>query len=204
MRDAHTYDWLIFTSANTVAAFFDLFFKLFKDIRAIGGCRIATIGPGTAARLRDYYLDIDLMPKQAVAESLAEAFEKEVGSIENLTMFWPRAEGARTVLSERLNDAGVILDEAVAYRTVPETGDPAGDAARFKAEGADVITFTSASTVAGFSDLKLPWPEGLQSASIGPITSVALRERDLPVDIEADPHDLSGLVKAVCSLAGRA
>ena len=203
VQDAHTYDWLIFTSANTVTAFFDLFFRLYKDIRAIGGARIAAIGAGTAARLRDYHLDIDLMPKRAVAESLADAFENEVGSLENLTMFWPRAEGARTVLSERLNAAGVILDEAIAYRTVPETGDPTGDVARFRKEGAELVTFTSASTVDGFLGLKLPWPEALRTASIGPVTSAALRERGFPVDIEANPHDLSGLVHAVCQLVGR-
>ena len=67
-------------------------------------------------------------------------------------------------------------------------------------DGADVITFTSSSTVECFLDLKLPLPENLKIASIGPITSATLRERGLYVDIEAEQHDIPGLVKAVETL----
>ena len=44
------YDWVVFTSPNGVTAFFDLFFKLYDDARALGSARIAAIGPGTAKR----------------------------------------------------------------------------------------------------------------------------------------------------------
>lgn len=202
VKDAHRYDWLIFTSPNAVDYFFEMFFRLYQDIRSIGGPRIAAIGPGTEARLKERGLAVDLLPKKSVAEGLADAFEEEVGSLENLTMFWPRAEGAREVLSERLIDAGVILDEGIAYRTVPETDDPTGAVARFKEEGADIITFTSSSTVDCFFDLGLELPEGIKIASIGPITSDTIRNHGLTVDIEADPHDIPGLVEAVRKLAG--
>lgn len=197
VRDASHYEWIIFTSPNGVDGFFDVFRKLYEDLRSIGGARIAAIGPGTAARLKERGLGVDLMPATAVAESLAEAMETEIGSLENLTMLWVRAEGARDVLSERLVDAGVILDEGVAYRTVPETGDPTGAAARFREEGADIITFTSSSTVECFLDMGIPLPPGIRVASIGPVTSATLRERGLPVDIEAERHDIPGLVAAV-------
>src|SRR5215831_18258972 len=45
VQDAHVYDWIVFTSANGVEAFFDIFFKLYDDAREIGGVRIAAIGP---------------------------------------------------------------------------------------------------------------------------------------------------------------
>src|SRR5690606_12536113 len=96
--DAHTYEWLIFTSPNAVDYFFETFYKVRSDAREIGGVRIAAVGPGTAARLKHYHMATDLMPKKHVAEALAKAFLEDVGSIENTTMLWVRAEGARDVL----------------------------------------------------------------------------------------------------------
>ncbi len=201
--DAHTYEWLIFTSPNAVEYFFDAFYKIRSDAREIGGARIAAVGPGTAAKLKEYHMATDLMPKKHVAEALAEAFRTEVGSIENTTMLWVRAKGARDVLSKQLNEAGVILDEAVAYRTVPETGDPTGAVKRFREEGADIITFTSASTVECFLDLGLSIPEGCRIASIGPVTSAAIAENGYQPDAEAKDHHIPGLVEAVLKLAQR-
>lgn len=199
--DAHTYEWLIFTSPNAVEYFFDAFYKIRNDAREIGGARIAAVGPGTAAKLKEYHLAVDLMPKKHVAEALAEAFLTEVGSIENTTMLWVRAKGARDVISQTLGKAGVILDEAIAYQTVPETEDPTGAVKRFKEEGADFITFTSASTVECFLDLGLSIPEGCKIVTIGPVTSEAVEENGYRIDLEAKEHDIPGLVDAVVKLA---
>lgn len=203
VSEAHTYEWLIFTSPNAVEHFFDTFYKIRSDAREIGGARIAAVGPGTAAKLKEYRMATDLMPKKHVAEALAEAFLTEVGSIENTTMLWVRAKGARDIISKALNGAGVILDEAIAYQTVPETGDPTGAVKRFQEEGADIITFTSASTVECFLDLGLSIPDDCRIASIGPVTSEAVVENGYEVDLEAEDHDIPGLVAAVLELAKR-
>lgn len=199
VQDAHSYDWLLFTSPNGVESFFDLFYKIYDDARELGGAKIAAIGPGTAQKIKEYHLAVDLIPEKHVAEGLADAIEAQ-GSIDNLRMLWVRPKDARNVLSQRLNAKGVILDEAIAYQTVPETEDPTGAAERFKTEGADIITFTSASTVEHFLDLGLPIPEGLKIASIGPITSKAVRDEGMEVDAEAEKNDFEGLVEAVKSL----
>jgi uroporphyrinogen III methyltransferase/synthase len=198
--DVNTYEWLIFTSPNAVEYFFEAFYKIRSDAREIGGARIAAVGPGTAAKLKEYHLAVDLMPKKHVAEALARAFVDEVGSIENTMMLWVRAKGARDVISQTLGKAGVILDEAIAYQTVPETEDPTGALKRFQEEGADIITFTSASTVECFLDLGLSIPEGCKIASIGPVTSEAVDENGYSVDLEATDHDIPGLVAAVLKL----
>jgi len=83
------------------------------------------------------------------------------------------------------------------YRTVPGTEDVSGGIRRFREEGADMITFTSASTAAHFMALGLPLPEGLRTASIGPVTSAEMRKLGLTVDIEAPQHDIPGLVAAI-------
>jgi uroporphyrinogen III methyltransferase/synthase len=201
VQDAHSYDWIVFTSPNGVEAFFEIFFKLYDDAREIGGAKIATIGPATAQRVRDFHLRVDMQPEEFVAEALLREFEK-LGGIENLKVLIARAERARDLLPKGLAGMGAIVDEAFAYRTVAETSDVTGARRRFVEEGADLITFTSSSTVENFLDLKLPWPAGMKVASIGPVTSATARERGLSVDVEANQHDIPGLISAIRQFFG--
>ena len=196
VQDTHSYDWLVFTSPNGVTAYFEMFYKIFNDAREIGGVRIAAIGPATAARVREFHLHVDLQPEEFVAEAVVKAFQKD-SSVENQRILLARAEQARDVLPRELTKLGAIVDEAIAYRTVPETADVSGGIARFREEGADLITFTSSSTVENFMALKLPLPAGLQTASIGPITSQTMREHGLKVDVEAKRFDIPGLTAAI-------
>src|SRR6266849_816304 len=203
VQDAHTYDWIVFTSPNGVTAFFDLFFKLFDDAREIGGAKIAAIGPATAQRVKDFHLHVDLQPDEFVAEAVVREFQKQ-GGVENLRILLARAERARDVLPKQLSSLGAIVDEGFAYRTVPETRDITGARRRFLEEGADLITFTSSSTVENFLDLGLAWPKGMQVASIGPVTSKTARDHGLKVDVEARRHDIEGLVEAICNFFEKA
>lgn len=196
VQDAHMYDWIVFTSANGVEAFFEIFFKLYDDAREIGGARIAAVGPATVQRVKEFRLHVDLQPEEFVAEAVARAFEKQ-GSVENLRILVVRPERARDVLPNKLSALGAIVDEGFAYRTVPETRDSTGARRRLLEEGADLITFTSSSTVENFLELGLAWPKGMQIASIGPITSKTARDRGLKVNIEARRHDIDGLVQAI-------
>jgi uroporphyrinogen III methyltransferase/synthase len=199
VQDAHIYDWIVFTSANGVEAFFDIFFKLYDDAREIGGARIAAIGPATAQRLKDFHLHVDLQPQEFVAEAVVREFKKQ-GSIENVRILLVRAEKARDVLPKELSALGAIVDEAFAYRSVPETRETTGARGQLADHGADLITFTSSSTVENFLALGLPWPEGMRIASIGPITSKTVRDQGLKVDVEARRHDIDGLVQAIRDL----
>lgn len=192
----HSYDWLIFTSANGVDAFFKAFYEMYHDARDIGGVRIAAIGSATAARVRDFRLQVDVQPEKFVAEEIIKALQKET-SVENLKILLARAEGAREVLATELTKLGAIVDEAVAYRTVPETDDATGGIRRYREEGADMVTFTSASTAESFHALGLPSHPGTRHASIGPITSKEMSRLGMPVDLEAKTHDIPGLVAAI-------
>ena len=196
VQDAHAYDWIVFTSPNGVTAFFDLFYKLYDDAREIGGARIAAIGPATAQRIKEFHIHVDLQPEEFVAESIVREFRKQ-GGVENLRILLARAEKARDLLPKELSALGAIVDEGFAYRTVPETRDDSGARRRLLEEGADLITFTSSSTVENFLALGLPWPAKMQVASIGPVTSKTARDRGLDVAVEARRHDIPGLVDAV-------
>lgn len=198
--NAHTYEWLVFSSPNGVEKFFQAFFAVYKDIRSIGGARIAAIGPGTEAKLRVYGLAVDVMPKKFVAEGLVKAFKDardEIGSIEHSTFLWVRGEDARPVIYDGLTGMGAIVDECVAYRTEAETEDVAGAQAAFRERGADIVTFTSSSTAENFFKLGLPWPDGCKAASIGPVTTDTLKQLGRPPAITAKTHDIDGLVEAI-------
>jgi uroporphyrinogen III methyltransferase/synthase len=196
VQDAHGYDWIVFADTDSVTAFFELFYKLYDDAREIGAARIAAIGPGTAQRIKEFRLHVDLSSGELASQSIVREFRKD-GSVENLRILLVRAEKAQDLLPKELSALGAIVDEGFAYRTVPETRDDDAARRRLLEEGADLITFTSSSTVESFLALGLPWPAGVRVATLGPATSKAAREQGLNVAIETRRDDIPGLVEAV-------
>jgi uroporphyrinogen III methyltransferase/synthase len=194
----NAYDWLVFTSANGVTAFFDLFFKRFRDLRDLGGARIAAVGPATAAKLRELHLQVDLTPAEALGQKIAGEFAK-FESVDNLKICLLRAEAANPDLPRALEELGAIVDDIAVYSTVAETEDPANAGAELLEQGADWVTFTSGSTVEHFHarfnlpELAKKFPQ-LKLASIGPETSKAIRALGLTPTLEAREHTTDGLL----------
>src|SRR5882762_9093634 len=194
LLELNAYDWLVFTSPNGVTTFFEYFFKRFHDMRDIGGARIAAVGPATANKLKELHLQVDLMPEEALAANIAEAFT-EFETIENLKICLLRAEVANPELPKALEALGAIVDDVACYKTVPETEDVTGAGARLQESGADWITFTSGSTVEQFHvrfdlpALAKKFPK-MKLASIGPETSKALAALKLKPTIEAEEHTI--------------
>ncbi len=198
--DSPHYDWLIFSSPNGVRRFFDAFFAVYEDIRELGGARLAAVGAATAAELRKYGLMVDVMPQKAVAEELIAEFDRkadEFGGVANVTMLWVHSEKGRDIIYKELMKRQAIVDECIAYNTVPETEDPTGARARIEAEGADWLTFASSSAVHNFMAMGISLPEGCRLASIGPVTTSTLAEYGLTPDAEAQKYDIPGLVQAI-------
>lgn len=203
------YDWLVFTSPNGVSWFFDYFCKAFPDIRALGNIRIAAVGPATAEMVRALHLQVDVVPKRAVAADIAQAIQ-EHETVENLRFLLLRAEAATLELPRLLEELGGIVDDVAAYRTVAETADPTLAVARFEREGADWVTFASSSAVERFH-ARFPLPglvrrfPQLRAASIGPETSRTLRSLGWEPAVEAKDHTIAGLVAALekAAAAGR-
>ncbi len=197
----HEYDWIVFTSPNGVTTFFDYFFKAFDDLRDIGGVKIAAVGPATAAKLKELHLRVDVMPEEYVTAKVAKALT-EFESLDNLRVLLMRAEVANPDLPKELEGLGAIVDDVACYRTVPETDDVDGVAARLLENGADWITFTSSSTVENFHarfnlpDLAEKFPN-LRIASIGPETTKTLKAHGVSPAFEAKPHNIEGLVRGI-------
>ena len=205
LLELNAYDWLVFTSPNGVTTFFEYFFKAFQDMRDIGGVRIAAVGPGTAAKLRELHLQVDLMPEEALAVKVAAAFKK-FETIENLKICLLRAEVANPELPQVLEALGAIVDDIAVYKTVAETEDSTGAGAKLLEAGADWITFTSASTVEHFHarfDLPVLLKKFPQTklATIGPETTKALAALKIEPTLEAKEHTIEGLAQALLKAA---
>jgi uroporphyrinogen III methyltransferase/synthase len=201
VRNLHTYDWLIFTSANGVRHFVESLDRSTADLRCLRG-KLCAVGSATAAALAALHLRVDVTPDEYVAESLLEALSGE--TLTGKRVLLPRAAVARDLVPDTLRQRGAIVDVVEAYRTVlPENA--AERAREALAHHPQWITFTSSSTVknwiavAGRESL-----DGVKVASIGPITSRTARNLGLTVDVEADPHTIEGLVEAIAKKqAGR-
>jgi uroporphyrinogen III methyltransferase / synthase len=195
------YEWIIFTSANGVKAFFELFYKAFDDIRCLGPMRIAAVGAATAREIEAHKLKVDLVPDSANADALATAFIENEG-IESLQILVVTGNQNSEDFVKRLETEGrAIVDTLPVYRTSKTdlTDHPA--AARFRKDGADAVLFTSSSTVKSFIDqhqaLQLdPGAKQPTYGSIGLMTSKALKDQKLPIGFEAKQSNLDHFVSA--------
>jgi uroporphyrinogen III methyltransferase/synthase len=197
--DLSAYEWVVFTSVNGVQAWFERgFAPAGLDARAFAGVRIAAIGPGTAGALAERGICVDLLPERFVAESLLEAFPGP--SAPGARVLLARAESARDVLPDGLQERGYSVEVLPVYRTVSAAPD-AQALARVRVGDVSAITFTSSSTVRNFVDLVGPFACAQPLvASIGPVTSETARDLGLRIDAEAEVHTIPGLVAAVLGL----
>jgi len=162
--------------------------------------KIAVIGPATAKAVQGIGLHADLIPPKYIAESLAEALVPEASGKRMLLI---RAEQARDILPETLTAAGAHVTIADAYRTrMPPDSIPALQSLfTSPATYPDAITFTSASTarnlIALLEAANLTLPATITLASIGPITSQALRELGLSPHLEAAEPTIPALIQSL-------
>jgi uroporphyrinogen III methyltransferase/synthase len=188
-------DVLCLTSPNAAELLMAELARQGLDARVLSGTRVAAIGPGTAAVLRDWGIRADLVPERSVAESLAA--ELAAQGVKDQRVLIPRASEARDVLPRELEQAGADVLDVALYETVRERLD---EQQLERLAGADYVTFTSSSTVRflleaiGGVDR---FPEGARVVSIGPVTSQTARELGLEVHVEAEQHDIEGLVHAL-------
>lgn len=203
-----TYDWVVFTSANTVDRFLGRLLINDPTAEALTHVQIAAVGSATARRLGRFGVEPDLVPEDFRAEGLVDEFVA-MGAGPGWRILLPRALEAREILPETLRDLGAEVDVVAVYQTVPAEPDPA-TVERLRAGGFDAVTFTSPSTVRNFvallSAAGLEVPDvmgGVVKASIGPVTTDALAAAGFSADVEAQPSTVERLVDVLAErLAG--
>jgi uroporphyrinogen-III synthase len=216
LRNLCNYDWLILTSVNGVEAMWGRMGKLRLLNESLDHLHIAAIGPATKKAIERRGVKVDVVPEEYVAESVVRSLRRRVKGKRVLLV---RAKIARDVIPRELRAAGAHVDVVEAYETVV----PKSSRVRLRSVLKNptlrphVITFTSSSTVRNFVALlglgsraaaralqargeacpRHTGLDGIQWASIGPVTSATLREVGLRVDIEAREYTIPGLVKAI-------
>jgi len=227
LPDLAAYDLICLTSPNGVRLLFERIAEAGRDARALAGATVAAIGPGTAAALREHGVIADVVPERFLAEGLVEALEARPEGPPARALV-ARAAQARDVLPEALRARGAEVDVLALYETLPE---PLTDAQRAALREVDYLTFTSSSTVrfflravdAGGAGAAVDAggavdnggagaAEGSGAAgaigrarvvSIGPVTSRTLREHGIEPDVEAERHDIDGLIAALVADAAQ-
>jgi uroporphyrinogen III methyltransferase/synthase len=208
------YSLIVLTSPNGVRLLFEAMRNAGLDARALTkpkkqvgdagspagtGTTVAAIGPGTARALAKRGITADIVPERFVAESLVELLAAV--EVSGRRVLVARAAEARDVIPEHLEGRGAEVDVVALYETVREA--PSAEAVE-GAQAADYVTFTSSSTVRNLTEaLGERFPKDARIVSIGPVTSEAAREAGLEVHVEADPHDIGGLVAALLADAQR-
>jgi uroporphyrinogen III methyltransferase/synthase len=201
LKNLGQYDWLIFTSVHGVEAFFNRLDAL--DIKRLPPrIRVAAVGPRTARALSDRSVWVEHVPDEYVPEALLPGFGS---NLYGKRFLLPQSNLARTELAGRLRASGALVNEVIAYRTVPsEPNASEVDALR---SGVDVITFTSPSTVHNFVQIvrkngldPLDLPGAPLIACIGPVTRKAAEEAGLLTQIAPEQYTTDGLVAAIGSL----
>jgi uroporphyrinogen III methyltransferase/synthase len=195
------YALICVTSPNGAALLFEALAERGLDARALARATVAVIGPGTARELERHGVRADVVPPRAIAEALVEALAEV--PVDGKRVLIARAAEARDVLPDALRERGAEVDVAGLYETVVE---PLSDEQRAALADVDYVTFTSASSVRNLLGSLGDGTEALGGArvvSIGPVTSAEARELGVEVAVEAERHDIDGLVDALVEDAAR-
>ncbi len=207
IADLAGYDWLIFTSANTVKHFFKHLAEAGRDLRALGGVKLCAIGPGTARELAALNLKPEIVPADHRAEGVVAALEEEARQEKRFLL--PRAQEAPLAPPPAPAPGGGRVDVVAAYRSVLPEAKRADEVASMLKHGqVDVVVFTASSTVKNMA--RLFRAERLKEmlarsevAVIGPVTAQTAREAGLKVAVEAQEYTLEGLLAALIQWQGQ-
>jgi uroporphyrinogen III methyltransferase/synthase len=193
------YDWVVFTSGNGVAMFFDALQNMDKDARVFGSARIAAIGSRTAEQLGRFGIKADFVPDVFTGKELGRQL---IGfaNLRDKKVLLLRSELASSELVEILTEAGAQVDNIAIYTAVTAKSDPARLSDRISKGTIDWLTFASPSSVDGFFEQiggEVVNSGNVRVASIGPVTSKRLRELGIKEDVTAEEHTLDGLLDAI-------
>ncbi|HEX4610750.1 MAG TPA: uroporphyrinogen-III C-methyltransferase [Urbifossiella sp.] len=204
VRDG-SWDWVVFTSANGVHAFFRRLDALGRDLRDVGRVRFAAIGPKTADALRVYHLRADVVPAAFSSEGLVTALAPHVSGRRVLLA---RANRGRDLLRTELAGVAAAVEQVTVYEQVDSVApNPAvADALR---RGEIHYVLLSSTRIA--QNLLAAFDETVRGrvhrgevklVAISPETGGAVRALGHPVAAEADPYTADGLVDALIRLVG--
>ena len=186
IEDIRSYSWMVFTSPAGVESFFEKLSQMRLDIRIFFGLKIAAVGRETKKRLEDRNLLVDYMPQTydapALSAGLAEIMEKE----DKVLIL--RADKGSDVLPKTLEQHQIEYDDVHIYETSYVCNESEAVREKLDAGKISYITFTSASTVTGFTQSILrDFPEydftKVKAICIGEQTAAEARKYDMRIHV---------------------
>jgi uroporphyrinogen III methyltransferase/synthase len=188
------FDWLVFSSSNGVHYFLSRLRALGHDVRALGGRRLAAIGPATVDALAEYHLLADVVPASYRAEALAEALAPHASG---QRFFLARASRGREVLAEMLTAAGADVTQAVVYES-RDVRQP--NPAVLEALAAGRVDWTTVTSSAIARSLVKLFGDALcrtQLVAISPLTADILSDQGFAPMLVADEYTIDGITRAI-------
>lgn len=196
IREAGSFDWIVFASANGVRGFVGRLREAGLDGRALGTARLAAIGPATRQELERAGFSCDLTPEEFRSEGLVSAFGKAPGPARFLLV---RANRGRDLMRRELESMGHAVTEVSAYSSEPVTTLDSATAAAIDQAPVDWITVTSSLIAESAVQLFGPRIRQWRIASLSPITSAALRTCGIDPTVEAATAVSDSLVAAMAN-----
>lgn len=191
LREIEKYEWVVFSSSNGVNALLGRI----DEPQRLGSCRLAAIGPGTAARITEHGLTCELIPETYRAESLAGALAPHVAGHRVLLI---RASRGREVLAERLRESGAEIEQVVVYSSRDVAEPDPRISQRLEGGTINWVAVTSSAIARSLASMFGPSLEKTQLAAVSPLTEMTLRECGFIAATVAKQYDMPGLVEAIC------
>jgi uroporphyrinogen III methyltransferase/synthase len=203
------YDWIVLTSTNGVDALDDRMHLHGLRIADLAERRVAAVGSATADRLRELGVEPKIVPERFRAEGLVDAL-RGIGLALGSRVLIARAAEAREILPDELRELGFQVDVVPVYRVI-SVQPPADVMERLAAGEVDAVVFASGGTARRFVEVLST--EAMDAAtllvrpvvaSIGPVTTEALHELGIAVDVQASATSAASLVDALVERFGDA
>jgi hydroxymethylbilane synthase len=194
------FSWMVFTSVNAVEVVADRLAALGIDVPELARLEIAAVGGATARAASERGFHVNLVASSPNAESLADGLRRRIEPCDRL--LYPRSALGRDVIPEELRRAGAEVVTINAYDTVPETEIDPEVVGQVRRGEADIMTFTSPSSVRNVLDLLGEDRSVLNRMLVicaGPVTAAAARDAGLRVDAVCDDPGASAMVQAIAT-----
>ena len=190
------YQWVLFTSQNSIKIFFDKIDELQIDRRRLNCIKFAVIGSGTKDALKNYGYYADFIPSKFTTLNLANEFSSVINEEE--TVLIPRAlQGSKDIIE-------IFVDKKVRFKEICiyDVKGKLTENSEYISE-MDCLAFVSKSGVEAFfegikkEDIRLL--DNIKIACIGDITVDAVKRAKMNADIIASVYNTEGLIEAICN-----
>ena len=190
IQKANSYDYIIFTSVNSVKYFTQIYSKDLSTLNC--STRIVAIGKRTASLLIEKNIDVDLIPQNSSSESINKLLTKNL--VERKSILIPGSKLSRTNLFKSLEAKGASVDFVPIY----ENKVPSDVNNTIEKEKLDLIIFTSPSAFYNFISIfeiknLEEYFSGRTIAAIGSVTKEAIEKKNLTVKIMPEKFNLESL-----------